>query len=169
MKQSASLAFASESSGSKFPALERLDRFLERAPLVRLLGGGEEILVRLDRQIHRLVIVLGAGQARGVVGEICFRQVVRWEPFRHLLPARHALSWVGLGQRPQMPGSTVVRIGRNRPRSEIAHDFRPRTYQPVMVGEGNERFRVLGALGNRALQRGRWINRFFIQSCESES
>ena len=90
-----------------------------------MLGPAEKILVRLDRQIYGFVIVLSTGQARGVVGEIRLCQLVERESPGHLLPPRHALSGIGFGERPQVPRSPVFRIGRDRPRREIAHTSGP--------------------------------------------
>ena len=145
----------------KLPTLESLDGLIQRRSLIPVLCSSEKILVRLDRQINGLVVVLGASKARGVVGEIGLGQVVSREPFRHLLPTGYALSRIGFGQRPQMPGGAVVGVGRNRPRREIAYDFGTRTDQPVVVGKRNERFRIVRTLGHRPLERGQWINRFF--------
>ncbi len=63
-------------SRSKLPPLEGLDRLLERAPLLGLLRRREKILVRVDREIHRLIVVLRTGQARCVIGEVRLRQLV---------------------------------------------------------------------------------------------
>lgn len=105
---------------SELPAPERLDRLFQSSPLIGMRGRGEKTLVRLNRQIHGLIVVLGARQARGVIGEVGFRQLVQREAGRYLLPTRDALARIGLGQCPQMPGCAVVGVGRDGARRQIA-------------------------------------------------
>src|SRR3990170_8284949 len=143
---------------SELPAPEGSNGFLERGSLIRLLRRREQRLVRDDGEIDGIVVVLGAGETRGVIGEVGLGQIVSGKALRHLLPARDALARVGLGERPQVPRRAVIRIGGNRARREITDDLRTRAYQPVMVGESDNRPRIVGALGHRALEPGKWIS-----------
>ena len=59
-------------AGLELPAFEGLDRLRERGALVVALGSREERLVGDDREVDGVVIVLGAGERGGIVGEIGF-------------------------------------------------------------------------------------------------
>ena len=137
----------------KTPAFESRDRFLERHALIGSLGEGQQFLIGHDGEVDSFVVVLGARETRGVVREVCFRELILRKPRGHLLPTRDSLSRIGLRQRPEMPRSPVVGIGRNRARCKLADHLRSGPDQPVMIRERNQGSRIMGTIRNSALQR----------------
>ena len=117
-----------------------------------MLGAREELLVRRDRQVERVIILLGTSQRRSIIRDIRTRKIVRWEARRHLLPTGNALAGVGFGKRPQMPSCAIVRIGRDRPRRKLSNDFRSAAREPVRVCERNETPCIVGTVRNSPLK-----------------
>jgi hypothetical protein len=78
----------------ELPAFERTNGLIERGSLIYMLCGREQGLVRHDCEIYGVVVLLRAGETRSVISEIRFREIVGWEAFGYLLPARDALARV---------------------------------------------------------------------------
>lgn len=126
-----------------------------------MLGGRKQMLIRRDRQIKCVVIMLGAGKRGGVVGDICTRQIVVWKSPGNLLPPDDALPRVGFGERPQVPAGAVLRIGCNSPRRQLANGFRTAAGQPVSIRERNQCRRIVRSLGDGTLEVRDWVG-FFV-------
>src|SRR5687768_11028237 len=145
----------------ELPALERTNGFVERGSLIGMLCGREQGFVCHDCEIDGIVVVLRAGETRGVIGEIRFREIVLRETLRHLLPAGYALARIRFGERPQMPRGAIVRVSRDRARGEITHCLRTGADQPVMIRQRDDCFRIIRPLGYRALEIRKWISQRF--------
>ena len=86
-------------------------RRIQRIALVTLLGGCQKLLVCCNREVERVIVMLGASERGRVVGDVSAGEVVLGEPFGYLLPAAQAVAGVRLRQGPQMPAGPVIGVG----------------------------------------------------------
>src|SRR4030081_2172647 len=85
---------------SELPAFQLGDRLLECAALFVATGFGPQPLERAHREVEREGIMLGAGHARGIVGEGGPFQLVGGKAVRDVLPTLHAVARVRLRESP---------------------------------------------------------------------
>lgn len=116
--------------------------------------GTKQLLVGADREVQGLTIVLGAGERRGVVSQVCTGQFIGWELFRDLAPALRPGTRTRFGEGPQVPCAAVIAIHAPRAFGYIADHVGAAPFEPVRVGETHQSLGVVGRFGNVALQFG---------------
>jgi len=122
--------------------------------LLRVRGFREQTLIGRDREIERGGIVIGTGQARGIVRQRGARELVVRKLARDLQPTIDTRAEVRLGKRPQVPRAAIACVGLFGSARQRTDDLRAATGQPVRVCQHYHRLRVLWTRRDDVLVRG---------------
>jgi len=136
---------------SEPPSAQSLYRAPQSLALLLPLGEGEQSNIGLNRQVECLTIVSGRGERGGVVGQVRASELVSGKALGDLSPAAHTCAEIALGQGPEVPCTSMHRIGRDGAGGELRDVLGSAARKPVGVGENHQCTRVVRPGGNNVL------------------